>query len=184
LLTVPLPPPIRPVGTFFFSALKTSETPGNAGLWSQASEPPAPLGTPISGRFVPLSGHFLRHNLTAAILVKLCEVRKFNTLHRAEPARVSNFFRSGGTNLGQKLRFGFGGRAPPATKSAGPLRAWHACPLIEAKPAQVIGASATATTAGVDPEPPIGCQFCCDAQQTSSPNVIAFSSPGSLGRMG
>src|SRR6266567_9255591 len=35
-----------------------------------------------------------------------------------------------------------------------------------------------------DPEPPIGCQFCCDAQQTSSPNVIAFSSPGSLGRMG
>src|SRR3954469_10216716 len=37
----------------------------------------------------------------------------------------------------------------------------------------------------IDPEPPpIGCQFCCDAQQTSSPNVIAFSSPGSLGRMG
>jgi hypothetical protein len=22
-----------------------------------------------------------------------------------------------------------------------------------------------------DTEPPIGCQFCCDAQQTSSPNV-------------
>jgi hypothetical protein len=70
-----------------------------------------PQVTPISGRFVPLSGHFLRHNLTTAILVKLCEVRKFNTLHRAEPARVSNFFRSGGANLGQKLRFGFGGRA-------------------------------------------------------------------------
>ena len=28
----------------------------------------------------------------------------------------------------------------------------------------------------VDPEPPIGCQFCCDAQQTSSPNVIASGS--------
>ena len=24
-----------------------------------------------------------------------------------------------------------------------------------------------------DPEPPIGCLFCCDAQQTSSPNLIA-----------
>src|SRR5262249_45385858 len=34
------------------------------------------------------------------------------------------------------------------------------------------------------PEQPIGCQCCCDAQQTSSPNVIAFISPGSLGRMG
>ena len=46
------------------------------------------------------------------------------------------------------------------------------------------GPAAGLVSAENDPEPPIGCQFCCDARQTSSPNVMAFGSPESLGRTG
>jgi hypothetical protein len=71
-------------------------------------------------------------------------------LRGAEAARVSNFFRSGEVNLDRTLRFGFGGRGRQL--STRPARCGLACPLIEAEPAQVIGASATAATAGLTPK--------------------------------
>ena len=59
LTTVPLPPPVSPVGTFFFSAQATPAIPGVPGLWAQTSEPWELAGRPVSGRCRALTGHFL-----------------------------------------------------------------------------------------------------------------------------
>jgi hypothetical protein len=100
---IPLPPPVSPGRTFFFGAPRTAGTAQNAGFPGLVSEPQALPERPISGRSPSLSGPFLRRNQTTPVLVKLSELRKFNALYEAEPARVSNFARRGGVNPEQTV---------------------------------------------------------------------------------
>ena len=59
LTTVPLPPPTRPVGTFFLRDTQTAGMPQNAGVRGYLSEPRAPARKPILGCFPFLSGPLL-----------------------------------------------------------------------------------------------------------------------------